>query len=158
MDIKTVDLVMRAIREDKDFRLKFSEAADEIIDKVYTYYRNPSCTCSHAIVAWINSNATKTTELINKFKSLFEKLNQTPTQVAVEAKAAPPVATTAQVPAAQPPPNQVMKIGEVEIIDPTPEAYATLYETIKSSRWVFRGMNVVPGIRDGKEVWFVLFY
>jgi hypothetical protein len=51
-----------------------------------------------------------------------------------------------------------VKIGETLAIDPTPAAYKKLFETIKSERWVFRGIQVIPGEDNGKEVWFILFY
>jgi hypothetical protein len=152
-----IGLVLEAIRKNTDFRLKFSTIADEIVDKVYTFYKNENCTCRSTIVNWIKSNQAKVEELINSFKTLFENLKQT----------AAPVAPTAQVPVAEKVAAPVqapvvasttMKIGSIEVIERTPQAYASLFDKIKQERWVFRGLNVAPMIQDGKEVWFVFFY
>jgi hypothetical protein len=149
-------LILRATREDKPFRTQFGVVAEGIVDKIYSFFTNPNCSCKGAIVDWINKNEEKTRELINNFKETFEKLKQTP--------AVPMAAAAPRTPGAPPVPGQPLqqppnvKIGETISIDPTPEAYKKLFETVKAERWVFRGLQVIPGEADGKDVWFVLFY
>lgn len=157
MEKVDTDLVLRAVRENKEFRLKFSVVADEVVDKIYSYHQNPNCTCKGAIVTWINSNQSKTLELINSFKTLFENLKQTPAPVTQPSPTVSPVVTAqpATLPAQ---PLQVLKIGTIETIERTPQAYANLFSRIKKEVWVFRGLNVVPTIQDGKEVWSIFFY
>jgi hypothetical protein len=152
-------LILRAIREDKAFRTQFGVVAEVIVDKVYSFFTNPNCSCKGAIIDWTNKNEEKTRELINTFKETFEKLKQTaPVPMKAPAPAQPPVPGAPPVPgqAPQQPPN--VKIGETISIDATPEAYKKLFETVKAERWVFRGLQVIPGEADGKDVWFVLFY
>jgi hypothetical protein len=143
-------LLLRVIREDKNFRNKFGIVAEDVVDKVYTFFTNPNCSCKGAIVDWVNKNEDKTRELINTFSETFEKLKQTPVATTT------PVIPQANPTAPTSPPN--MKIGETLIIDPNPDAYKKLFDMIKSEHWIFRGLQVIPGEDDGKEVWFVLFY
>ncbi len=143
---------LRAIRELKEFRNKFAPVADSIQDKIYSYFTNPNCSCKGAILNWINENETATREVINTFKEDFEKLKASTLPAA---SPVPPV--TQQVPAK---PQQLsnIKIGDYAMIEPTPEAYKKLFETAKKEHWVFRGIQVMPGDDDGKDVWIVLFY
>ena len=154
-------LTLRAIREDKEFRNKFGVIAEDIIDRVYSYFANANCPCKGAIIDWTNKNEDATRKLINTFSATFDKLKQTPPSVPVANAANPNVGnTTGQLPIPnQPPANPgLMKIGETLVIDPSPEAYKKLFEAIKKERWIFRGLQVIPGEENGKEVWFVLFY
>lgn len=148
-------LILRATREDKAFRTQFGVVAESIVDKIYSFFTNPNCSCKGAIIDWTNKNEDKTRELINTFKETFEKLKQTPTvPMAAAAPGSPVAPAPGQAP--QQPPN--VKIGETISIDASPEAYKKLFETVKAERWVFRGLQVIPGEADGKDVWFVLFY
>jgi len=152
-------LILRATREDKAFRNKFGTVAEDIVDKIYSFFTNPNCSCKGAIVDWTNRNEDKTRELINTFNETFEKLKQT-APVPTAKVAAPGTPGIPQRVQPQPPPQQPpnVKIGETISIDATPEAYKKLFETVKAERWVFRGLQVIPGEADGKDVWFVLFY
>ena len=148
-------LILRATREDKAFRNKFGTVAEDIVDKIYSFFTNPNCSCKGAIVEWTNKNEAKTRELINTFSETFDKLKQTPMAAAAPPAAPGTPAAAPPVPGQQPP---NVKIGETISIDATPEAYKKLFETVKAERWVFRGLQVIPGEADGKDVWFVLFY
>lgn len=153
-------LILRATREDKAFRNKFGTVAEDIVDKIYSFFTNPNCSCKGAIVEWTNKNEAKTRELINTFSETFEKLKQTaPTPIPA---GKPPVGvqppTPGTPPVGQPGQPGNVKIGDSISIDATPEAYKKLFETIKAERWIFRGLQVIPGEDNGKDVWFVLFY
>ena len=143
-----LSIILRAIQEDKSFRNKLGIIAEDIVDKIYSYYTNPNCTCKSNIIEWVNKNEDKTRELINTFSTTFEKLKQT--------QATPPPAPSAPTTTQTAPQN--VKIGETLVIDPSPEAYKKLFDTIKAERWIFRGMQVIPGEDNGKDVWFILFY
>lgn len=149
---------LRAVREVKDFRNKFSEVADSIVDKIYSYYSNPNCTCKSTILDWINKNEPSTRELINTFKSDFDKLTETTVvpQLPTQPPASPIQANPQAAKPQQSPSN--IKIGEFVIIEPRPEAYRELFTKAKNEHWVFRGIQVMPGDDDGKDVWIVLFY
>jgi hypothetical protein len=101
----------------------------------------------------VTKNEESTRNLINTFKDYFDKLitNQT-TNVLV------PSTTQIQDTQSKPSTPSNMKIGEFIMIDPNPHAYKQLFDRIKEERWIYRGMQVVPGEFEGKDVWFVLFY
>jgi hypothetical protein len=149
MNQQDITKILQAISTDKPFRAAFGVVAEDIVDKVYSYFTNPNCSCKSDIVNWINKNEDKTNELINRFKETLDTLQQTPTQT--KHVSSPPM---------QPPnaPPMNMKIGETLVIEPSPEAYKKLFTTIKSEHWIFRGIQVIPGEENGKEVWFILFY
>jgi hypothetical protein len=151
-------LILKAISEDKPFRSEFGKIAEDIIDKIYSYYTNPNCSCKGAILEWVNKNEDKTRQLINTFKDTFDKLKnttQTTTQSTTQSTN-PNIANPVITPNNVKPAN--VKIGETMTIEPTTDAYRKLFNTINQERWVFRGIQVIPGEDDGKDVWFILFY
>ena len=148
-DIK-IQQILNAIRSSKEFRLEFGNIAPEILDKIYSYYSNENCSCKGAIREWIIKNENKITgELINKHKQLFDESlkGTTPTQI--------PVTT---VPQTTPSLVPNMRLGELYYIERTQEAYKNFHNMIKEEKWVFRGLTIVPDIKDGKEVWAIFTY
>jgi len=156
---KPIDLVLRSIREERAFRADFSKAADTILDKVYSYYTNPNCTCKGAIVNWIKENTDTVNTLLETHKDAIAALSDEVTkakEIAAEAaKTNPP-----------PPPrtpeamlkNPKSKFGTVIDIDRDPDAYKALIHKAITEGWVYRGCTVVPDVVDGKAVWSVFFF
>jgi hypothetical protein len=64
------DTVLRLLREERPFRADLSVAADVIVDKIYSYYTNPNCTCKGAIVDWIGKNTDIVNTLLVKHKDV----------------------------------------------------------------------------------------
>lgn len=147
--VEETQSILTAIRDNKEFRSKFSAIAEDIIDKIYTYFTNPNCTCKSSIIEWVSKNEDKTRELINNFKEFFDKLKQT-------SLISNSPSTTLEKSTPIPPSN--LKLGETFVIDPSPEAYKKFYTMTKNENWIFRGLQVIPGEEDGKDVWFVLLY
>lgn len=150
--LENESFILRAIKENKEFRKKFGEKAVSILDKVYSYYSNPNCQCKDAIINWIKNNENVTNELINNFKELFEQLKNTQTVPVVSNTTVKNPVTTPTVTV----PN--MKIGEIFRIERTSEAYKQFHEKVRNEKWVFRGISVVPEVYEGKEVWTIFTY
>jgi len=153
-----LDTVLRAIREERAFRSDFSKAADTIVDKVYSFYTNPNCTCKAAIVTWIKENTDTVNTLLETHKTAIDELTAEVTKAkevaAIAAKANPP---QPRDPAAMLK-NPRSKFGAVIDIDRDPEAYKALIHKAVTEGWVYRGCTVVPDVVDGKAVWSVFFF
>lgn len=153
--IKSTDIILKAIHEDKDFRADFNEIAISIADKIYSYFVNPNCTCKNTIIEWINSNVevtnnllVKYTDLLNKFEVKVQKDN-----VSVKSK------TNQQTPdyvAMLNNPN--LWSGNVYTIDRDIVKYKEMIRKSIAEQWLYRGVTIVPDVVDGKEVWNVFFY
>lgn len=159
--IKPIDTVLRAIREEREFRKEFSTVADSIVDKIYSYYTNPNCQCKSNIIDWVNKNVETTNTLIQKYDANIVAMTTELAKATEVAKANP------QVPPTRPPNTNPManmannpkaKFGTVINIDKDPIAYSTLIKLAMSEGWIYRGCTVVPNIVDDKEVWSVFFY
>jgi hypothetical protein len=157
MTPENTSLFLRAIREVKDFRLKFANTATEIVDKIYSYNTNPNCTCKGAIVDWVAKHEDVANNLLTEFSSQIQQLP--PVTPPPPQSHTPPGIQPPHMPHTPPngnPPN--LKIGEHVIIPASPDEYKKLLEQAKTERWIFRGCNVVPSKDNDKDVWIVLFY
>lgn len=177
---KPIDTILRAIREEREFRKEFSTVADSIVDKIYSYYTNPNCQCKSSIIDWINKNVDTTNTLIQKYDANIVAMTaevvkaaevakagevaKVVAKVVDEAKVVDAAKATSQVPPTRPPNTNPMvnnpkaRFGTVINIDKDPIAYTTLIKLAMSEGWVYRGCTVAPNTVDGKEVWSVFFY
>jgi len=161
-----LDIVLRAIREERNFRKDFSTAADSIVDKVYSYYTNPNCSCKATIVTWINENVDVVNSLLTKHADAITAMSGDVAKAAELAKVseAPKGAKAGPTtPPARPSLVDMLKnpnsrMGHVIDIDRDPDAYKALIEKAVTEQWIYRGVNVVPDIVDGKAVWSVFFF
>ena len=156
-----IETILRAIRDEREFRKSFSEVADTIVDKVYSYYTNPNCTCKASVIDWINANPDVTNSVIQKHASIISAMTE-------DISKATKLAEVAQAPTPRPgntlpsrPPmmnNPKAKFGEIVDIERDPEAYMAFIKNAMTEGWVYRGISVVPDIVDGKAVWSLFFY
>lgn len=157
------DTVLRLIREERAFRSDFSKAADSIVDKVYSYYTNPNCTCKGAIVEWIGKNTDTVNTLLDTHKEAVAA------SAAEVAKASTIIAKSPAPPNGPPkgPPqhnpaamlnNPKAHFGDVIDIARDPEAFKALIHNAMKEGWLYRGCTVVPDVVDEKAVWSVFFY
>jgi hypothetical protein len=154
------DTVLRLLREERPFRADLSTAADVIVDKIYSYYTNPNCTCKGAIVDWIGKNTDTVNTLLAKHKDAVAAMTTEvakATEVAAAAAKTNPSAPQPNNPAALLA-NPKAKFGAVIDIERDPEAYKTLIHTAMTEGWIYRGCTVVPDVVDGKAVWSVFFF
>lgn len=177
--IKPIDVVLRAIREERTFRADFSSTASTINDKIFSFYANPNCSCKSAIVEWINNNVDKTNEVIAKNEAILTAMTAD-VQKAAEIVKANPIAKTAPVPG-QRTQNPVMpqkqnttgvpgvphapqsqsantKFGKIVNIERTEAAYAALIAQAMTEKWMYRGLTIAPNTVAGVEVWSVFFF
>jgi hypothetical protein len=155
---KPIEVILKTISESKPFRNDVSNAAPDIVDKIYSYYTNPNCTCKSAIVEWVNKNV----DIVNK---LVETHTQVIESVAAElSKAAHITAEAAKNNQEQNQPpydpsailkNPKSKFGHMEIIDRSPIAYKELIEKAFTEQWMYRGCGISADVVDGKSVWML---
>lgn len=159
--IQPIDIVLRAIREERSFRSDFSKAADSIVDKVYSFYTNPNCTCKATIIDWIGKNTDAVNTLLTthteKISLLVADITKAAEIAASAKKENVPPQTHPRDPAAILK-NPNSKFGSVIDIERDPDAYKELIHKAIKEGWSYRGCTVVPDIVDGKAVWSVFFY
>jgi hypothetical protein len=161
---QTPDTVLRLIKEERAFRSDFSAAADSIVDKVYSYYANTSCTCKGAIVDWISKNTDTVNALLTKHKDAVVAMGADVAKAA--ALASPPGPSVPAATPGNPGPhgpaamlnNPKAKFGTVIDIERDPDAYKALIHGAMREGWVYRGCTIVPDVVDGKAVWSVFFF
>jgi hypothetical protein len=152
--------ILQAIKENKVFRLAFGNVAPQIVDKIYSFASTPNCSCKSTILKWIAENEDKMNTLTSQYDEYFGGM---------AVKVSPPNSNIVQTrPVSSGQPNvsaptrpvvkTVPKMGHVEIIDNTPQAYAELFKKINTERWMFRGINIIEKKIDDKDVWLVMFY
>lgn len=154
---KSIDTILRAIREERAFRNDLNSIATTITDKIYSYYTNPNCSCKSSITEWVNKNIDATNTLLEKHAEAIKAIDADVAKAAVIAKANP------QPPQSPPDPaamfkNPRNKMGHVFDIPRNPEEYKKLIQRAAVEQWMYRGTNVVPDIVDGNDVWTVFFY
>ena len=166
---KSINVILKAISQDKDFRNDFNAIASTISDKIYSYFINPNCTCRTAIVDWINKNVSITNNLVDKYSTLMSTIEANELK---EAKAAKPAPAVNKPPTAPTTPNPAAPIsdptamlehpsmwaGTVHVIERNPDKYRELIKKSISEKWLYRGINVVPDVIDGKPVWSIFFF
>lgn len=146
-----IEDILKAIRENKDFRKDFVTKADSIVDKIYIFYSNPSSKSKEEIIEWINNNNGVINELLKKHDIVPKPIEPQPNDK-VE---------TQQIivtPLMQVKPSNASKIGKIVKIDRNEKAYQELIETSINEKWVYRGCTITPEIVDNKAIWFVFFY
>ena len=160
---KPIDVVLRAIREEREFRKDFSTIADSIVDKVYSYYTNPNCQCKSNIIDWVNNNVDATNTLLQKYDTSIIAMTGEIAKANEIAKLNAPKAPNAP---GTPPSNHMAtmvnnpkaKFGAVINISKETSAYTSLIKQAMSEGWIYRGCTVTPNVVDGQEVWSVFFY
>ena len=173
--LKPLDIILRAIREDLQFRKDFSAVADAIVDKIYSFYTNPNCTCKGAIVNWINANVDATNTVIQKNMASITAIQEDLVKAATIAKAMAtnaPMGATPPVSGHMPRPNTPgvsgrsnpifsnpnFKGGKVMVIEKTDAAYSALIQQSMKEQWMYRGVAVSPDTVDNALVWKVFFF
>jgi hypothetical protein len=158
--IQPIETVVRAIREERLFRNDFSKVADTIIDKVYSLYTNPNCTCKAAVIEWVNANVETVNTLLVKHAADITAMTgdvEKATAVAKTTAATAPPRPNTHNPAAILD-NPKAKFGTVVNIDRDEDAYKVLIRQAMTDGWIYRGVAVIPDIVDGKAVWSIFFY
>jgi hypothetical protein len=158
--IKSTNTILKAISQNKDFRNDFNAVASTISDKIYSYFMNPNCTCRNSIVDWINNNVAATNALVNKYIDSLNTIEANELKEAKVAKSAPTNKTTAAPvnDASAMLDHPTMWAGTVHTIERNPEIYKELIKRSIAEKWLYRGINVVPDVVDGKPVWSIFFF
>ncbi len=159
--LKPIDVILRAIREERSFRQDFSAIASTINDKIFSFYANPNCSCKSAIIDWVNNNINKTNEVITKNEAALALMQvdaQKAATLASNTQQAQLVAQTNKT--TQPPMPQNIKsiVGKMVNIERTEAAYNALMAQIIADRGIYRGLTIVPNTVSGVEVWSVFFF
>jgi len=163
--LKPIDIILRAIREDLQFRRDFSAVADSIVDKVYSFYTNPNCTCKGAIVNWTNANVDATNTVIQKN---IASINDMEVEIVKAASIAKATAPNTSIPKPGTPGmsgmhnpifnNPNFKGGKVIVIEKTDAAYSALIQQSMKEQWMYRGIAVSPDTVDDALVLKVFFF
>lgn len=159
---KPIDIVLRAIREEREFRKEFSTVADSIVDKVYSYYTNPNCQCKSNIIDWVNKNVDVTNNLLQKYDANIVAMTGEVAKAVEVAK----VAKASHITPQGLPPNHMAnmvnnpkaKFGYTTNIARDVTVYTSLIKQAMTEGWIYRGCTITPNIVDGQEVWTIFFY
>ena len=169
--LKSMDTILRSIREIKSVRDDFSSNATPIVDKIYSFYTNPSCTCKGAIVSWISNNVNITNDILKKNRIVIEEMEADISKaLKLSNTTTPPVANSMATPALsgnnQKPPridnsnfasNPNNRIGTISVIERTDEAFKDLATKAVTERWAYRMFSVTTDMVDNKPVWKIFF-
>jgi hypothetical protein len=141
--LKPISEILEFIKTNKNFRAKMLAKDDSLIDSLYKFLETPDCqNCISKLKIFINENISFINNII---KELYPS-----TQVNVPSQ-------NQNIKPASAVPLKVA--GEVYEIDADPQQYKELMELAQSSRWIFRGLNIVERVNnDGKKVWSIFFY
>ena len=109
---------------------------DSIVDDVYKYIENPSCSvCIAKLQTFVNNNV----KFINSIIPDLPHVEEAPVNRNITS------------------PSKVA--GEVYEIEADPQQYKELIELSHTQRWIYRGINILESTNsEGKKVWNVFFF
>ena len=159
MKINT-ETFLELVRTEKTIRQRIVKHDMSITQTIYSYVNDPNCTCKKDLIEWILKNNTFVESLVEEMWDIIKsKIPQDPVAIDIldKSKATKPTSTPTKVTSENKPISKIL-MGEVHEIEPDPDQYKLLIQQSLNEGWLYRGVNVVPVVKDGKDVWLVFFY
>jgi hypothetical protein len=139
-----MEKILDLIKSDRKIRSKIIEYNDSIVDDIYKFIDNQSCSsCVSKMQSFINQNVDFINTIIKDNTQSSEKKSEVVQDNSIKPNMVPPTKVS----------------GEVYEIDADPEQYKELINLATSQRWIYRGINILEKVNtDGKKVWVLFFY